>query len=229
MFLPSEDPDAVVTLDAPIRGYKLPWAAGLTKDLSGSIGHFLIYYSCDEANCRYAYDFADGTMFPLLAARGGTVHLRYDSCANGSESCSNYIVLKDSSTTPVTYELYLHIAYDFIPDSLTVGTSVLRGQYIANVDDTGYSTGHHLHFHVHTNPSSYWGTSVDIAFDEVTFNDGEPRTCYEASHWPAYGTGCADEYLPRTRAPTRRPARSPAQSGWIVHHLHHPAGRHCHG
>ncbi len=194
MYLPSNDPDGIVTLTEPIRGYKLPWAAGLSKSLSGSIGHFLIYFSCSELSCRYAYDFADGTMFPLLAARGGTVYIRYDSCANYDPNCSNYIVLKDSSTTPVTYQLYLHIANESIPDSLTVGANVLRGQYIANVDDTGYSTGHHLHFHVHTNAASYWGNSVDIAFDEVPFNDGEPRTCYERDNWPAYGTGCANSY-----------------------------------
>lgn len=194
MFLPPEDPDGMVSLDAPIRGYKLPWAAGLTKNLSGSIGHFLIYFSCSELSCRYAYDFADGTMFPLLASRGGTVFMRKDSCLNGDENCSNYIVLEDRSTTPWTYQLYLHIANESIPDNLTVGASVLRGQYIANVDDTGYSTGHHLHFHVHTNASSYWGNSVDIAFDEVPFNDGEPRTCYERDNWPEYGTGCANSY-----------------------------------
>lgn len=195
MYLPSADLDGAVTLNEPIRGYKLPWAAGLTKNLSGSIGHFLIYNSCSETSCRYAYDFADGTMFPLLAARGGIVHLFYDECANGSESCSNYIVLQDRSTSPWTYQLYLHIAYHSIPAGLrTVGASVLQGQYIANVDDTGYSTGHHLHFHVHTYASSYWGNSVDIAFNEVPFNDGEPRTCYERDNWPAYGSGCANSY-----------------------------------
>jgi hypothetical protein len=196
LFLPSEDPDAVVTLDAPIRGYKLPWAAGKTKELSGSIGHFLIYFSCSggETACRYAYDFADGTMFPLLASRGGVVYMMKESCINGDSSCTNYIVLKDSSTTPVTYQLYMHIANNSIPSNLSIGSNVLQGQYIADVDDTGYSTGHHLHFHVHTNPSSYWGNSVDIAYDEVPFNDGEPRTCYERDHWPEYGTGCSDDY-----------------------------------
>ena len=92
MFLPPEDPDASIPApDTVYYGYKLPWAAGLSKNLSGSIGHFLIYNSCSEYYCKYAYDFADGTMFPLLAARGGVVHLRVDSCANYDPDCSPII------------------------------------------------------------------------------------------------------------------------------------------
>ncbi len=186
-------PDDVVSKDVtpPYRGYKLPWAGGLSKTLSGSIGHFLIYNSCNETNCRYAYDFADGTMFPLLASRGGTVFRVATSCPNYDTSCNNYIVLKDESTSPTTYQLYLHMAYNSVPTALrTIGASVVQGQFIGNVDDTGYSSGHHLHFHVHTNATSYWGISVDVRFDDVSINDGTPRTCYEATTFPNYGTGC---------------------------------------
>ncbi|PKO12680.1 MAG: hypothetical protein CVU39_22920 [Chloroflexi bacterium HGW-Chloroflexi-10] len=173
------------------RGYKLPWAGGTMRRLSGSIGHFLIYYSCPETSCRYAYDFADGTMFPLLASRGGTVHKFATECPNYNTGCNNYLVLKDESTSPTTYQLYLHMAYDSIPDSLrSVGAQVKQGQYIGNVDDTGYSSGHHLHFHVHTNATAYWGNSVDIRFDEVDINDGTPRTCNEVANFPNYGTQC---------------------------------------
>lgn len=188
----------VLDLDEPdgqvFRGYLLPWAGGLSKRLSGSIGHYLIYNSCSEYYCRYAYDFADGTMFPLLAAKGGEVYRFYDGCANGSTDCSNYIVLKDNSTEPVTYQTYLHLAYNTIPAELkSQGTQVLQGQYIGNVDDTGYSSGHHLHFHVFTTPTStYWGPSVDIIFDDVSINGGRPRTCYEAANWPSLGSQCQD-------------------------------------
>lgn len=176
-----------------IGGYHLPWANGRSKLLEGSIAHFKIYFSCRyDSDCYYAYDFADGTMFPLVAARAGTVYTYHDGCANGDHSCSNYIVLKDTSTSPVTYQLYLHIAYRSVPAWLrTVGAQVKQGEYIANVDDTGYSTGHHLHFHVFTYfTTSYWGPSVDITFDEVTVNDGRPRTCEEATRWPSYGDEC---------------------------------------
>ena len=183
-------------LSTVYRGYKLPWAGGLKKRLSGSIGHFLWYNSCSIDYCRYAYDFADGTMFPILAARNGTVHMVKWDCLNGSENCSNYIVLKDVTTSPTTYQLYLHLAYESIPQNLRqVGAVVRQGQFIGNADDTGYSTGHHLHFHVHTNPTWYWGSSVDIRFDDVSINDGTPRNCYEAQKWPQYGTQCQDEYV----------------------------------
>ncbi len=199
-YLPGEESKDIQA--APFRGYKLPWAAGATKRLSGSIGHFLIYFSCSETSCRYAYDFADGTMFPLLASKGGTVkYVRWDIPTRSGSACGsdgttgNYIVLEDKSTTPTTYQLYLHLAQNSIPQNLrTVGTPVNQGDYIGIADNNGASCGHHLHFHVHTNPYSYWGSSVDIAFDEVPFNDGEPRTCNEATKFPGYGTGCQDSY-----------------------------------
>ena len=68
LYMPDATP-VTDTLPTPIRGYKLPWAKGLSKPLTLSIGHFLYFYSCNETACRFAYDFADGTMFPLLAAR----------------------------------------------------------------------------------------------------------------------------------------------------------------
>lgn len=188
--------EAQASVQAIFRGYKLPWASGSQKRLSGSISHFLVYNSCSEAACRYAYDFADGSMFPLLAAKGGTVHTYKDTCANGSTTCTNYLVLKDESTIPTTWQIYYHLANGSIPSSLKkVGEPVVQGQYIGNVDDTGYSSGHHLHFHV-TNYlywySNYyetvpWGWSVDIRFDDVSINDGVPRTCYEAAYYPGYG------------------------------------------
>ncbi len=189
-----------------IGGYHLPWANGRSKLLEGSIAHFKIYFSCRyDSDCYYAYDFADGTMFPLVAARAGTVYTYYDGCANGNHACSNYIVLKDTSTNPVTYQLYLHIAYRSVPSWLrTVGAQVKQGEYIANVDDTGYSTGHHLHFHVFTYfTTSYWGPSVDITFNEVTVNDGRPRTCEEADRWPSYGDECipGDWYVSANAVP----------------------------
>ncbi len=186
-------PSSAVQQPLTFSGYRLPWAGGRAKLLEGSIGHFLIYFSCRyPSDCYYAFDFADGTMFPLLAARAGEVWRFYDGCQNGDHSCSNYIVLKDTSTTPTSYQLYLHIAHASIPPDLRVaGAPVRQGQYIANVDDTGYSTGHHLHFHVFTNPTTYyWGPSVDITFDDVSVNGGRPRTCYEAQHWPDYGQEC---------------------------------------
>jgi len=101
---------------------------------------------------------------------------------------ANYLVLEDRTTSPYTYALYLHLAYDSIPTALrTVGQYVARGSFIGLADDTGYSSGHHLHFQVHTNPWSYWGDSVDITFDDVAINGGRPRTTWEAATYGGDG------------------------------------------
>ncbi len=172
------------------KGYRLPWATGETKKLSGSIGHVYLYKSC-PTTCMYAFDFYDGTMWDILAAKGGRVKYAVWQYPNGNTKHANYIVLEDTSTNPTTYQVYMHLAQDSIPEALrTPGARVVQGQKIGVVDDTGYSTGHHLHFHVHTSSSSYWGTSVDIVFDEVKVNGGRPRTCYEAKLFPSLGSEC---------------------------------------
>lgn len=178
-------------------GYKLPWSTALRIRITGSVGHFLDYNSCSETSCRYAYDFwnpdPNNRNFPLLASKGGVVQAYRESCQNGDSQCANYIVLRDDSTSPATYQLYYHIAHNSVPDNLQAGTYVQQGEYIANVDDTGYSTGPHLHFHVYANRiGSYsWGNSVRIIFQDVPFNGGEPRTCAETVNHPGYGTECA--------------------------------------
>jgi len=180
-------------------GYYLPWAEGLKKRLTWSVSHtscYPIYY------CTHAFDFADGTMFPIVAAKGGTVYHWKDTCANGDSSCTNSITIQDRSTTPWTYQIYMHIAQGSVPDNLReVGATVLQGQYIADVDDTGYSTGHHLHFMVVAQDTMYmstkgyvFGMAVDITFRDVTINwdeetqGGRPRLAYEAETYGGVGT-----------------------------------------
>jgi murein DD-endopeptidase MepM/ murein hydrolase activator NlpD len=176
-------------------GYRLPWAAGLAKTLTGSIGHVYVYKTC-PSSCLYAFDFADGTNFHILAAKAGTVKYVEWRYPNGNTKHANYIVLEDTTTTPTTYQVYNHLAQDSVPAALRViGAYVVQGQFIGDADDTGVSSGSHLHFHVHTNPNSYWGNSVDIRFDEVAINGGRPRTCAEAANFPAFGTQCQAKNL----------------------------------
>ncbi len=176
-------------------GYRLPWQSGLAKRVSGSIGHVFVYKTC-PTTCLYAFDFADGTMFPVHAAKGGTVKYAVWQYPNGNTKHANYLILEDTSTTPTTYQVYYHLAQDSIPEKFRKpGTAVLQGELIGNADDTGASTGHHLHFMVHTNSGSYWGTSVDIIFDDVKDNGGRPRTCAEAAQFPGYGRECSSGNL----------------------------------
>lgn len=180
-------------------GYYLPWAKGLEKRLTWSVSHT----SCTPAGaCQYAFDFADGTMFPLVAAKGGTVFHFKDTCANSSSSCTNSITLQDRSTNPWTYQIYLHIAQNSIPANLKqIGATVLQGQYIASVDNTGFSSGHHLHFMVvaentrkmSTDGSYVWGYAEDITFKDVDINwhpstqGGRPRLASEAKTYGGFG------------------------------------------
>lgn len=167
---------------APIGGYLLPWERGVVGKMTGSLVHDGYIQSCTS---HYAFDFiitnpltGRGGLFTILAAKGGAVFMFKDDLPLGSTTApGNYIVLKDTSTTPVTYQLYLHLAPASIPPAIRwIGAPVHQGQIIGVADDTGASSGHHLHFMVHTNPYSYWGTSVDITFDDVDINGGRPRT-----------------------------------------------------
>ena len=178
-----------------LTGYYLPYAAGTKQWLEGSISHFqyipeLGYPSCGIDECRYAYDFTNINHFPLLASKDGTVLDSRDSCSDGNPYCTNYIVIQDTNNQ--TYQLYLHLSYGTIPNKLTDGTYVKRGQYIGDTDDTGYSTSNHVHFMVvdslwfSHDSQYYWGYSTDIRFADVPINGGIPRTCFEVTSFQIY-------------------------------------------
>lgn len=181
-------------LQAALSGYYLPYAANTARRLEGSISHFqsipeLGYPSCSIEYCRYAYDFTDRQPFPLLASKKGSVIGSRDTCPNGSPTCTNFIVLRNAADG--AYQIYLHLAHGTIPNKLTPGTIVQRGQYIGDSDDTGYSTSQHVHFMVTKSVwmgsnGYYWGRSVDFRFADVPINNGLPRTCYEVTHFRIY-------------------------------------------
>jgi hypothetical protein len=208
---PSDIVLAPNAITGPLTGYYLPYVAGTSRWLEGSISHFqyipeLGYPSCSQEYCRYAYDFTDAWHFPLVASKRGVVYAARDDCADGNPNCTNFIVLHNANEG--TYQIYLHLAYGTIPNQLTAGTTVLRGQYIGDSDDTGYSTSQHVHFMV-TNSvwvgssGYYWGQSIDIRFADVAINNGIPRTCYEVTHFPIYdgATQClGNKTIPRDPA-----------------------------
>ncbi len=159
----------------PFGGYLLPWEGGKIAWLSQSVAHDKYIPS---GSAHFAFDFyIPQTMFKVYAAKAGTVWMaRWTVENNNHEGVGNYLVIQDTTTSPITYQLYLHLAKDSIPEPLRVrGATVVQGQFIGIADNTGQSSGHHLHFQVHTNPNSYWGTAVDITFDDVAINGGRPR------------------------------------------------------
>lgn len=169
---------AAAAPSAPLTGYYLPFEGGETMYLTQSVGHDRYTPS---GSAHYAFDFAKpgypSGMFNIVAAKGGVVtRVRWTQENGSTAEPGNYIVLEDRTTTPVTYQLYLHLAQDSIPAALRViGAQVRRGQFIGVADDTGISSGNHLHFMVHTSTISYWGVSVDITFADVAINGGRPR------------------------------------------------------
>jgi len=175
-----------------IGGYLLPWRGGETRVLTQGPVHDRYTPS---GTAHYSFDFAapgyPSQMFEITAARAGYVHIWRDQYPNGNTSYGNYIVLRDPSTDPVTYQLYLHLAQYSIPSALkSAGAPVAQGQLIGVADDTGVSTGNHLHFQVHTNPASYWGQSVDITFNDVDINGGRPRISADAPYCDWQGDVC---------------------------------------
>lgn len=198
-------------------GYKLPWRAGQTKRITWSVAHS----SCTpQSYCTYAFDFADGTMFDVVAAKGGYVYHWKDSCANGNSKCTNSITLEDRTTTPWTYQIYLHLAQNSIPAELKQeGLYVRQGQFIAKADDTGVSTGHHLHFMVveqnTLDKCSFYcfGKAVDVTFMDVKINwdpntqGGRPRL--ESEAWWYGGQGQREYTSSNALAVANPPAATP--------------------
>ncbi len=196
---------------AALGGYLLPWDDGSQngKYLTGSTCHDDYIPS---GNAHYAFDFAyNGTMWDILAAKAGEVWVWkedvptcYERTCSGEQSLGNYIVLRDTSTNPVTYQLYLHLKQDSIPNDIKVrGYPIVQGQYIGNVDNTGQSWGSHLHFQVqvpYITVDYYWGRSVDITFNDVNVNGGRPRIhqqyyCWDFNYCDEPGDVCEESQL----------------------------------
>jgi murein DD-endopeptidase MepM/ murein hydrolase activator NlpD len=179
-------------LAGPFHGYYLPWAYGESMYLTQGPHHDAYTPS---GTAHYAFDFAKpgapSGMFDVLAAKGGTVKHAVWSQPNGNPDFGNYIILEDTTTSPVTYQLYLHLAQDSIPEALrVVGAPVSRGQFLGVADDTGVSSGNHLHFHVHLNPTLYWDQSQDITFEDVAINGGRPRIASDLQYCTWDGDVC---------------------------------------
>ena len=162
-------------------GYFLPWHGGQTVYLSRSVGHDASFPS---GTSHFAFDFfISGVNFDVYAARAGTVWAWKDSVADGDHSDVNFIVIRNADD-PTLFQLYMHISQNSIPQALkTVGAPVARGQFIAVVDNTGNSTGPHLHFQVEHQPywpsdNPYWNAALDVTFDDVDINGGRPRSNY---------------------------------------------------
>ena len=89
-------------------------------------------------------DLAAGTGTPTYAAAAGTVII-----AGWSDSAGNWVVIDHGNGLVTKYMHHSALA-------VSAGQSVVKGQQIGYVGNTGNSFGAHLHFQVEVN-----GTAVD--------------------------------------------------------------------
>jgi murein DD-endopeptidase MepM/ murein hydrolase activator NlpD len=162
-------PDAV---HKPARPYRVPFDVGSTYVVSQAYPSRITHTTPDS---QYAVDMAlpDGT--PVYAAREGTViNARHDFFRGAVDPAmmdqANLIeILHDDGTIGV----YAHLRWDSI--RVRIGAHVVRGQYIADSGNTGFSSGPHLHFAVIRNAGTT-DVSVPVQFAGIAEVGVTPET-----------------------------------------------------
>jgi Peptidase family M23 len=188
----SLDQSTPVTIGPPLRGG--PWVVLGGYSGGGSVGHRRAIFPIDNHTInaqRYAIDWImidktnrssygpmgkneSGICYgqPVLAVADGTVAGTIDRYQNqtpgtptGEERVSypggNSVVLNIGNGN---YAFYAHLK----PGSVLVkpGDTVKRGQKLAEVGNTGNTTGPHLHMHILTGPSMLSAPGVPYLFDQ---------------------------------------------------------------
>ena len=144
----------------PERPYRVPFGIGSTYLISQAFPSRITHTSAES---QYAVDIAmpDGT--PVYSAREGTViNERHDFFRGAAAPVmldqANVIEILHSDGT---IGVYAHLRWDSI--RVRIGEHVVRGQYIADSGNTGFTSGPHLHFAVIRN-SAGAEVSVPIQF-----------------------------------------------------------------
>ncbi|TXI50969.1 MAG: DUF4124 domain-containing protein [Lysobacter sp.] len=134
-------------------------------------------YSHQDAQNRYAVDFAAAIGTQVLAARAGTVMQVEADFDRGGLNAEKYAgranfvrIVHDDGTMA----LYAHLDLDGV--LVRIGQRVRKGQAIGLSGNTGYTTGPHLHFAVQVNrgmklesiPFRMFGPGGILRFTEPT-------------------------------------------------------------
>lgn len=125
-----------------------------------------------KANIHSAWDFAASAQTPVYSVCDGTVKVvnfpySTNSINTNDTQGGNIIKLSCEIDGEITYDvLYAHL----FPNSskVKVGNKVSKGQQLATVGTTGYSTGNHLHFQVSLNGTRVDGMSlIDFTYENT--------------------------------------------------------------
>lgn len=149
--------------------YKLPYRAGENWLCGQGVHGIFSHYPSDLSNAddfdnHYAYDFNEKENKNSLAARPGIVVDLVKDNENGSDEANYVDVLHldwaaghdpgADQERVLTYATYYHLSKDRIYTD--IGHRFVQGYHIADIDSTGRSAQHHLHFHVHEFQRRVW-------------------------------------------------------------------------
>lgn len=165
---------------APTEPYRAPFAVAGSYKISQAFPTGITHVTPDS---YYAVDIMMPIGTDVYAARAGTVFEVASTNYRGGtdperdlQSANVIRVLHDDGT----YAVYAHLNWNTI--RVRPGDRIVRGEYIADSGNTGFSTGPHLHFAVLRN-SGLRLESVPLLFEgrnhrEVTPETGQDLVAY---------------------------------------------------
>jgi murein DD-endopeptidase MepM/ murein hydrolase activator NlpD len=101
-----------------------------------------------QKNGHDGVDIANGTGTPILATADGVIYKK------GFDFGNDVSIQHKLPSGQTVYSLYGHLSQ---PSPLAVGTKVKKGQFIASMGSTGFSTGPHLHFMIISDTYEQYG------------------------------------------------------------------------
>ena len=186
--------------------YPAPSAGNVTQGGESAeppVGGNMLLYTGELVSTSYsghpAYDFSPyiprTATTPLFASADGTVH------DVGIHAASGAYYVRIRHTVPnagdfITTYWHLHPDQFFEAMRPRVGQPIRAGERVGTIGNTGWSTGHHLHFEVRFDRNQDGSFSASEAVDPFGF---VPSADFPADPWgipsSANGTGSISHYL----------------------------------